>query len=80
MPTLPIRIRSARVGTSGRTIVCHLEDSAGVPINIAVVGTNAIQVVTIDALGGTFTVDSKSGDGTVGGCRLPTTLPECPSW
>jgi signal transduction histidine kinase len=34
----------------------------------------------VEALGGTFTVHSNPGDGTVAICRLPTTLPERPTW
>jgi signal transduction histidine kinase len=33
-----------------------------------------------EALGGTFTVDSDHGQGTVGICRLPTVVPSQPFW
>jgi glucose-6-phosphate-specific signal transduction histidine kinase len=34
----------------------------------------------VEALGGTFKVDSDPGQGTVGICQLPTTLPSQRSW
>jgi signal transduction histidine kinase len=34
----------------------------------------------VEALGGTFTVDSGRGQGTVGICRLPTVVPSQPFW
>ncbi|MGY4650334.1 hypothetical protein [Mycobacterium sp. URHB0021] len=34
----------------------------------------------VEALGGTFRVDSDQGQGTVGICQLPTVVPLQPSW
>jgi signal transduction histidine kinase len=34
----------------------------------------------VEALGGTFKITSDPGQGTVGICQLPTTVPTQPSW